>query len=389
MAIENIGLVAVTENAARKVAVKAGGKIKAESGTKYLLQADGSDIAPENVTVKRAGKDLQVFFEGSDKPDLTIANFFAEGMDSQLYGVAEDGQLYAYVRTDGEGFYGQLLVADGESASIALGGDALADGAPYLANGLVDAAGFALWPWLAALAGVGAATAAIIHHNRQDSHKTHTTGAPANTVATDDVGPIQGQLHNGDVTDDAHPEISGNGIPGATIHVYDNGQEIGTAIVAADGTWSFTPDFADGAHSIDITQQLPGEKPSAPINIVDIVVDTTPPAAPSAEIEGAKIDGDNTYSNDDIPTIHGKGEPGDTIIIVFPTGETVTTTVDANGDWVAPAPTQPLPEGSNDIQVIEQDPAGNQTAIVIPLIIDTIAPTAQEVQLPGAALWWW
>ncbi|MDH0293704.1 hypothetical protein N7414_31715, partial [Pseudomonas sp. GD04087] len=99
MSIENIGLVAVSENAATKVAVKSGGKVKAQAGTKYLLQVDSKDVAPENVTVKRVGKDLQISFEGSEKPDLTIEGFFAEGMDGQLYGVSEDGQLYAYVRT--------------------------------------------------------------------------------------------------------------------------------------------------------------------------------------------------------------------------------------------------------------------------------------------------
>ncbi|WP_152220465.1 Ig-like domain-containing protein [Pseudomonas sp. SCB32] len=383
MAIENIGLVAVTESAAKKVALKAGGKIKAHSGTKYLLQVENSDVAPENVTVKRVGKDLQISFEGSEEPDLTITDFFEEGMDSQLYGVAEDGQLYAYVRTDGEGFGGPLLLADGESAPIALGGDALADGAAYLASTFDDAAGFVLWPWLLGLAGVGAAAAAIIHHNRDGGghHDTPTSPAPTNIKAIDDVGPIQGELHNGDITDDSHPEISGNGVPGAIIHIFDNGQEIGSTTVAADGTWSFTPDLADGAHNIDITQEVPGQKPSAPVNVVDIVVDTTAPAAPTAEIEGAKTDGEHTYSNDDTPTIHGNGEPGDTIIIVFPTGESVTTVVAEDGTWVAPQPTQPLPEGNNDIKVIEQDPAGNQTEIIVPVIIDTIAPAAPEVHL--------
>ncbi|WP_447753173.1 Ig-like domain-containing protein [Pseudomonas nicosulfuronedens] len=387
MAIENIGLVAVTENAAKKVAVKAGGKIKAQAGTKYLLQVENNDVAPENVTVKRVGKDLLVQFEGSEKPDLTIQDFFADGMDSQLYGVAEDGQLYAYVRTDGEGFGGQLLLADGESAPIALGGDALADGAPYLASTFDDAAGFVLWPWLLGLAGIGAAAAAIIHHNQNDDHHhgKSTSPAPTNTKAMDDVGPIQGQLHNGDITDDSHPAISGNGVPGAIIHVFDNGQEIGSTTVQPDGTWSFTPELADGAHSIDITQEVPGQKPSAPIDVVDITVDTTPPAAPTAEIEGAKTDGGETYSNDDKPIIHGDGEPGDKIIIVFPTGETVETIVADDGTWVAPQPTQPLPEGNNDIKVIEQDPAGNQTEIIVPVIIDTIAPTAPEVHLDPAS----
>ncbi|MCP1690173.1 Ig-like domain-containing protein, partial [Pseudomonas nitroreducens] len=88
-----------------------------------------------------------------------------------------------------------------------------------------------------------------------------------------------------------------------------------------------------------------------------------------------------TYSNDDTPTIGGTGDPGDKIIIVFPSGETVTTIVDGNGDWVAPPPTQPLSDGDNDIKVIAEDPAGNQTEITVPVIIDTVAPVAPEVHL--------
>ncbi|MBB4865608.1 hypothetical protein HNP46_004509 [Pseudomonas nitritireducens] len=384
MAIENIGLIAVTENAARKVAFKSGGKIKAKAGTKYLFQVENGDIAPENVTVKRVGKDLLISFEGSDATDLTIENFYADGMEQQLYGVAEDGQLYAYVRTDGEGFYGQLQLADGESAPIALGGAGLGP-MPVVSGESDDAAGFVLWPLLLGAAALAAGAAAIIHHNKDDGHKKHTSPAPTNMKAIDDVGPIQGELHNGDITDDAHPEISGNGVPGAIIHVFDNGQEIGSTTVNPDGTWSFTPELADGAHSIDITQVVPGDKPSGHVPVVDIVVDTVPPAAPTAEIDGAKSDGEHTYSNDDKPTIHGDGEPGDKIIIVFPTGESVTTIVDPQGHWVAPEPTQPLPEGNNEIKVIEQDPAGNETEITIPVIIDTIAPNAPEVHLDPAS----
>ncbi|MFR0692530.1 Ig-like domain-containing protein [Enterobacterales bacterium AE_CKDN230030158-1A_HGKHYDSX7] len=383
MAIQSIGLFAVTESASKKIALKAGGKIKAHAGTKYLLQVDNETVAPQNVTVKRVGKDLLLSFEGSDKPDLTIQDFFAEGMDGQLYGVSEDGMLYAYVRTDGEGFGGPLLLADGESAPIALGGD----GVVYQPAATTDdAAGFALWPLLLGLAGIGAAAAAIIHHNKDSGgHHTKTSPVPTDSKAMDDVGPIQGQLHNGDITDDSHPAISGNGVPGAVIHVFDNGQEIGSTTVNPDGTWSFTPELADGSHSLDVTQEVPGEKPSGHVPVVDIVVDTTPPAAPTAEIEGAKSEDGNTYSPDNTPIIHGTGEPGDTIIIVYPTGETASTVVGPDGQWVAPEPTQPLPEGNNDIKVIEQDPAGNQTEIVIPVIIDTIAPVAPEVHLDPAS----
>ncbi|MFJ3264447.1 Ig-like domain-containing protein, partial [Pseudomonas sp. NPDC086581] len=375
MAVETIGLVAVTENAAKKVAVKANGKVKAQAGTKYLLQVDGTDVAPENVTVKRVGDDLQVSFEGSEKPDLTIQDFFADGMDGQLYGVSEDGHLYAYVRTDGEGFYGKLLMVDGETAPIALGGD----GAPYAVAMIEDAAGFALWPLLLGLAGAGAATAAIIRHNKDDGKKTgtKTTAAPTNTKVTDNVGSIQGQLADGDSTDDTRPQISGSGIPGATIHVTDNGVEIGSTTVQPDGSWTFVPELTDGAHTIEVIQEVAGEKPSAPNKVIDIIVDSVAPTVetllnPESD-SGTKGDG---VTNVKTPTIDGKTEPGATVEITFPNGEVVTTTADANGDWSI-TPTKPLTEGSNEIVVIAIDSAGNRSEPkILPIIVDTSTPPA-------------
>ncbi|WP_448675503.1 Ig-like domain-containing protein [Pseudomonas nicosulfuronedens] len=343
---------------------------------------EGSDVAPENVTVKRVGEDLLVQFEGSEKPDLTIQDFFAEGMDTELYGVAENGQLYAYVRTDGEGFGGTLLLADGESAPIALGGDSLGDGAAYLASTFDDAAGFVLWPWLLGLAGVGAAAAAIINHNKDNGHHHHqdTSPAPTNVKAIDDVGPIQGPLHDGDITDDAKPEISGNGVPGAIIHVIDNGTEIGSTVVNPDGTWSYTPttNLDDGPHEIDVIQDVPGDKPSDPTRVVDIVVDTIAPDAPTVVLDPASdsgVQGDN-ITNDTTPTIDGKTEPGADVAVIFPTGEEIHTKADENGDWSV-TPTQPLPEGNNDITVIATDPAGNSSEpTVITVVIDTAVPSA-------------
>ncbi|WP_233331064.1 Ig-like domain-containing protein, partial [Pseudomonas nitroreducens] len=379
MSAEKVQLVEVSENAAQRVTFKDGGKVKAKLGTKYLLKLDNSEVAPENVTVKRDGKDLLVFFQGSDKPDLVIQDFYADGMDSQLYGVSEDGQMYAYVRTDGEGFYSQLLLSDGEMAPIALGGSPL--GAAPVVNGEIDeSVGFLLWPLLAGAGLVGGVAAVT-----RNDDKPHTKISPSvtDTQITDHVGPKQGVIANGDATDDPRPVISGKGEAGAIIHIYDNGQEIGSTSVGADGTWTYTPtvDLNDGNHSIDVVQEAKGEKPSAPLHVIDFAVDTIPPSAPTAEISGAVDHDGQTYSPSNQPSIHGTGEPGDTIIVVYPTGETVTVDVKDDGTWVAPPPTQSLPEGDNDIKVIAQDPAGNQTEIVIPVIIDTIAPESPKVWL--------
>ncbi|PUE40223.1 Ig-like domain-containing protein [Limnohabitans sp. Bal53] len=72
----------------------------------------------------------------------------------------------------------------------------------------------------------------------------------ANFAVFDNVGPVNGQVANNSTIDDTLPAITGRGAnPGDVVTVFDtyilNGQsitqEIGKAIVAADGTWSVLP----------------------------------------------------------------------------------------------------------------------------------------------------
>ena len=179
---------------------------------------------------------------------------------------------------------------------------------------------------------------------------------------------------------------------GAVIRLYDNGTEIGSTQVGstqvgADGTWSFTPtsDLPDGEHKFTVIQEVSGRKPSAPVDVLDFSVDTVPPADPVATIVGGVENGGDLYSPSNTPTLTGTGEPGDTIIIEFPTGEKVTTTVGPDGKWTANPPSQGLPEGPVDIIITERDPAGNETTVKLPAIVDTIAPDAPQVWLDPAS----
>jgi hypothetical protein len=52
--------------------------------------------------------------------------------------------------------------------------------------------------------------------------------------------------------------LSGTGIAGQQMTIYDAGVAVGSATVGASGTWSFTGRFASGAHSFTSTQTLYG-----------------------------------------------------------------------------------------------------------------------------------
>lgn len=59
-------------------------------------------------------------------------------------------------------------------------------------------------------------------------------GTPAITQVADDVGPLIGNLNNGQATNDPLPTLSGTAEANTTVRVYDNGSFIG--FTSADGT---------------------------------------------------------------------------------------------------------------------------------------------------------
>ncbi|WP_439953078.1 Ig-like domain-containing protein, partial [Escherichia coli] len=52
---------------------------------------------------------------------------------------------------------------------------------------------------------------------------------------------MTGNLTSGQVTNDTTPTIGGTGQPGSTIHIMNNGTQIGLATVDGSGNWTFTP----------------------------------------------------------------------------------------------------------------------------------------------------
>ncbi|MFT7879594.1 MAG: Ig-like domain-containing protein [Sulfurimonas sp.] len=203
-------------------------------------------------------------------------------------------------------------------------------------------------------------------------------------VVMDDVAPVQGQVLNGDTTNDALPEISGSAgsVPAnVAVTIYDNGTKIGETTSNADGSWSFTPStpFNDGSsHSITYTKNGSTTNYSP---VVNFTVDTTAPTITMAlNDDVAPITGDITdgsTTNDTKPTISGVTEADATVIIKD--GATVlgTTTADSNGNYTF-IPIAPLNEGTHAISAIATDAAGNSvTSTTTGFTVDSIAPTVE------------
>lgn len=131
-------------------------KIKASPGARYQLVDVNTGQGPDNIRVKRMGKDLRISFEGRDEVDVMITDYFDQAGNQGLVGEVQAGVLHPYVPESGESSQMLSRLADGaNSTGMALGHEQLA-ASGAAAGALVAAAGFN--PLLAApLALLGAA----------------------------------------------------------------------------------------------------------------------------------------------------------------------------------------------------------------------------------------
>jgi len=370
-------------------------KIQAIANGKYLLTHSNDGVAPENITVKRVGKNLLVMLEGADasKPDLIIEDFFAKS--GTLVGKAEDGELHAYVATDGNADHEAVALADGETSALALGEGSVDDNAGY-----VLASGFEWSPALIALGGLAAIAAAAglgyvvakDHYQDKDSGQQQGAGGgdsggddlhvPVIAEVVDNVGDVTGPIANGGATDDTTPTFNGTGTPGNTIEIRDGETLIGEVLVGSDGSWSFTPDKAlsAGSHSITTRERNANGVVSEPSDPWEFTIDLTAPAKGTIggvfddTAEPAKAISNGGLTKDNTPTLTGKAEAGSTVQ-VWDNGKLLgTTKADKDGNWKFTTPE--LVDGKHDLSIVVVDPVGNKSLPSDAFIIDvdTIAP---------------
>ncbi|WP_367268647.1 BapA/Bap/LapF family large adhesin [uncultured Sphingomonas sp.] len=160
--------------------------------------------------------------------------------------------------------------------------------------------------------------------------------------------------------------VTGQGEAGATVTVRDaGGNPIGTAIVAANGSYTVTLTTAQAnGQALTVTQADAAGNASAPSPLT--APDITPPALPVATINGTGT------------IVTGSGEPGATVRILGAQGQLVgTAVVDANGAYTA---TLIVPQANGQaLTVTQADAAGNvspQAPLAAPDITPPATPTA-------------
>lgn len=117
-------------------------KIKAIPGARFQLVDVNTGQGPDNIRVKRVGKDLRISFEGRDTVDVMITDYYEQAGNESLVGEVDAGVLRAYVPETGDSAQMLSRLTDGaRSAGMALGNAPLA-AAGAAAGALVAAAGF-------------------------------------------------------------------------------------------------------------------------------------------------------------------------------------------------------------------------------------------------------
>ncbi|MTD38010.1 Biofilm associated protein A, partial [Erwinia sp. CPCC 100877] len=350
-------------------------KLKAISGGKYLLTEDSSGVAPENITVKRIGKDLWIILEGQDleHPQFIIKGFFTFG--GELIGKAEDGAFHEYIASDVLDNHEAAALENGESSSLVLGAETVSGlDALVVPEEMMN-------PWILglgalAIVGAGLGASGIL---RSSEHKGKSVGKGTATDTTeskpllkselhqitDNEGNIQGSIGRGGVTDDPTPTLSGTGSqPGNIIEIWDNGIKLGETVITQDSSWTFTPSesLSEGEHNFSIVEKDSSGNQGQPTEGWPIVIDTTVPDAPDVTVSDSAGNpvpaGGSTV--DDTPTLSGEGEPGDVVTVTDGDKPLGSTVVGEDGSWSL-TPETPLDEGEHDLGVTVTDPAGNES----------------------------
>jgi uncharacterized delta-60 repeat protein len=221
---------------------------------------------------------------------------------------------------------------------------------------------------------------------------------PVLTAASDSESPANGfdpgiGTDSDDITNINTPTFTGTAEAGTLIRLYANGVEVGYATATGApgypggaGTWSITTSvLADGSYTIDATSTDVAGNPSTDSGVLDVVIDTTAPNAPSAPALTAVSDtgysDSDGITSDNTPVFTGTAEAG-TLIRLYANnvevGYVTATGAPGNpggaGTWSIT--TTLLADGTYTINATSTDTAGNtsQFSTNTTVVIDTQNP---------------
>lgn len=283
----------ITKGATEQIAtVKAGAGrdantliIKAQAGVKYELKDTATKFAPKQLLVIRQGKDLWIKLDDDDEedalnttdaPDIIIENYYEDSPGS-LIGISEDGQYYNYAPQEGTSDLYSANMEDGEFS--------------YQSLGYSDIGGETNWmPYVLGALVLGGLAVALSGGDDKAPEAFNPPEVPDAPDMTDDTD--TGASNTDNNTADSTPDFEITPpADGQTPNLYIDGELVPSTFDPVNNIITPTDPIPDGPHTVTVTvTDSNGESPQSPG--LDIIIDTTPPLAPSVVItEDANDDG--------------------------------------------------------------------------------------------------
>jgi hypothetical protein len=161
--------------------------------------------------------------------------------------------------------------------------------------------------------------------------------------------------------------VSGTGIAGATVNIYDAGIEIGSAVVAPNGTWTATASLPSaGSHALSVKQQDPVSGFWSAASTITV----TGFANPGAPVISTVSTPSPTWSTASV-TLTGTGVAGQTLTIYDGANAIKTVTVSASGTWSA---TVSLGIGTHTLTAKQSPAAGLLSAASAARMVTVVHP---------------
>ncbi len=363
--------------------------VKAQGNVTYELKDLVKGVAPDQMLVRRKGKNLEIVLdvEGKEEEahapaDIVVEDYF-DVSGSRLVGLAEDGSYYTYVPQEGSA---DLLSWKLEDTAYS-----------YHSLGYSDASAVAWWPLLGLLAlggGGGGGVAAAPTRKPPVVVITEDANNDGKISETELNGQIDVRISLPDdvkvgetlvVTDNhgnrvevvlTQPNIDAGGVD-VTFPPPGKGETIVVEAVILPTDGGSTPKGEDKAvmppvETTEVPIDPPAPPPPAPAPAPEPPPAPEPaPAPPAPQITVSAPD----HTTDTTPTITGTTDvpPGRTVTVVVTDNsgntQTLTGTVQPDGSYSV-TPTTPLVEGPYEATATVTDPAGNPAKATDPGSID-------------------
>ncbi|GAB3404778.1 Ig-like domain-containing protein [Massilia agilis] len=292
-------------------------------------------------------------------------------------GTAEAGALVKLFDTDGTTLLGSAT-ADG-AGSWSITASAMAGGSHDVSATATDTAG-----------NTGAAPARL--HIDIDLTAPAAQAAPVLLAASD-----SGAVGDG-LTNVATPTVAGHGEAFSQVSLYDTDGAtlLGSVQADATGAWQITASaLAEGSHNLSVKETDAAGNVSAASAPLNLVIDTTAPAAPAAPALTAASDSDTQGDGvtEYVPVFEGSALANAKVELYDGAARIGVATADASGKWtIAPAN---MLLGTHSLTARQYDAAGNLSGAsatftlhvversVQTNLVDGVRVATTQVTLPG------